>query len=152
MSDEACPGCGCVPGQGLTEGCNHPGGCGTLRKLNPLAIPVTDAERAGHDGINRTAWRRAGAWAYREFGEEAQLRNSALPWLAMDLYRSEVEDLYRALGEVLRRPQVLPYRLSRWERFRQWWLRVVWRRRHYAELAAARAALVDEYTRRGPWG
>lgn len=23
-----CPGCGCEPGDGITESCNHPGGCG----------------------------------------------------------------------------------------------------------------------------
>ena len=25
---EACPGCGCLPGDGRTEGCDHPDGCG----------------------------------------------------------------------------------------------------------------------------
>ena len=25
---EACPGCGCRPGDGRTEGCKHPDGCG----------------------------------------------------------------------------------------------------------------------------
>lgn len=25
---EACPGCGCKPGDGKTEGCTHPEGCG----------------------------------------------------------------------------------------------------------------------------
>mgnify|MGYP001585028116 CR=1 FL=1 len=25
---EACPGCGCKPGDGITESCNHPDGCG----------------------------------------------------------------------------------------------------------------------------
>lgn len=25
---EACPGCGCKPGDGITESCNDPGGCG----------------------------------------------------------------------------------------------------------------------------
>ncbi len=28
---DACPGCGCRPGAGVTEGCNDPGGCGTVR-------------------------------------------------------------------------------------------------------------------------
>ncbi len=27
-SEVACPGCGCEPGEGLTEGCAHPLGCG----------------------------------------------------------------------------------------------------------------------------
>lgn len=26
--DEACPGCDCMPGDGITESCNHPDGCG----------------------------------------------------------------------------------------------------------------------------
>ena len=25
---EACPGCGCVPGEGITDDCEHPDGCG----------------------------------------------------------------------------------------------------------------------------
>lgn len=29
--DDACPGCGCRPGDGLTAGCNHPDGCGYFR-------------------------------------------------------------------------------------------------------------------------
>lgn len=119
---------------------------------DPNAIEVTPAEREGHAGINRTHWTRVGAWSWREFGEEAQLRNASLPWLAMDLYRSEAEELYQALGQVLGRPQVLPYRLSRWERVRQWWLRAVWKRRHYAELKLARETFVEQYTRAGPWG
>lgn len=28
---EACPGCGCRPGDGITAGCNDVGGCGTNR-------------------------------------------------------------------------------------------------------------------------
>lgn len=27
---EACPGCGCMPGDGRTPGCTHPGGCGYM--------------------------------------------------------------------------------------------------------------------------
>lgn len=30
---ERCPGCGCEPGDGLTEGCAHPEGCGFFREL-----------------------------------------------------------------------------------------------------------------------
>jgi hypothetical protein len=26
--DEACPGCGCEPGDGVTEDCDDPAGCG----------------------------------------------------------------------------------------------------------------------------
>lgn len=111
------------------------------------AFAPTAAEREGHR-INAAPWAKAGVWKYREFGEEVQLRNAALPHLAMDLFRSEAEELHSALGVILGHPQVLPYRLSRWERFRQWWLRTVWKRRHYAELAAAREAFVDEFTRK----
>lgn len=28
---EACPGCGCMPGDGITEDCSHPDGCGYWR-------------------------------------------------------------------------------------------------------------------------
>ena len=28
--EEACPGCGCVPGGGVTAGCTHPAGCGAV--------------------------------------------------------------------------------------------------------------------------
>lgn len=118
---------------------------------NGDAFAVSEAERQGHP-INERQWRRVGAWSFREFGEEAQLRNAALPWLSMDLYRSEVEELHRALSIVLERPMVVPFRLSRWDRFKQWWLRAVWRRRHYAELKAARETFVEQYTRAGPWG
>lgn len=119
---------------------------------DPNAIEVTPAEREGHAAINHTQWTKAGAWKWREFGEEAQLRNAQLPWLAMDLFRSEAEDLYRALGQVLGHSQELPYRLSRWERIRQWWLRRVWKRKHHAELQLARDTFVEQYTRSGPWG
>jgi len=111
------------------------------------AFAATAAELEPHP-INRTDWKKAGAWKHREFGEELQLRNAGLPHLSMDLYRAEAEDLYAALAEILGRPQVLPYRLSRWERLRQWWLRRVWKRKHYAELALAREAFVDEFTRK----
>ncbi len=30
--DEACPGCGCTPGDGVTSGCNHPDGCGFAKE------------------------------------------------------------------------------------------------------------------------
>lgn len=29
--DLACPGCGCQPGDGYTQGCSHPDGCGFFR-------------------------------------------------------------------------------------------------------------------------
>lgn len=128
-----------------------------FRELSAVPDPMSDAfavsakDAEGHAGINATAWRKVGAWSFREFGEEAQLRNAALPWLSMDLYRSEVEELHRALCIVLARPMAVPYQLSRWDRVKQWWARKVWRRQHFRELQAAREALVDEYTRKGPW-
>lgn len=114
---------------------------------NGPEFAVTEADREGRR-VNFEPWKKTGEWKHRVFGEEVQLRNAALPHLALDLYRAEAEHLYAALAEVLCEPMVLPYKLSRWERFRQWWLRVVWRRRHYAELAAAREAFVEEFTRK----
>lgn len=32
--DEACPGCGCKPGDGLTDGCFHPVGCGYFKRVD----------------------------------------------------------------------------------------------------------------------
>jgi hypothetical protein len=32
LDEEACPGCGCVPGDGITEECNDPLGCGEAKK------------------------------------------------------------------------------------------------------------------------
>lgn len=32
LPDDACPGCGCRPGHGLTAGCTHPLGCGYFRE------------------------------------------------------------------------------------------------------------------------
>lgn len=31
---DSCPGCGKNPGDGLTDGCNHPDGCGFWRQFN----------------------------------------------------------------------------------------------------------------------
>jgi hypothetical protein len=47
--DDSCPGCGCAPGEGTTEGCNHPVGCGFNRQLGEESYhqegePVRDAE------------------------------------------------------------------------------------------------------------
>ncbi len=33
VDPEACPGCGCLPGDGLTDGCEHPEGCGHDRPI-----------------------------------------------------------------------------------------------------------------------
>lgn len=32
VDDDSCPGCGCKPGDGITQRCVHPGGCGTNRE------------------------------------------------------------------------------------------------------------------------
>ena len=33
LDPEACPGCGAMPGEGLTPSCKHEGGCGFWRGL-----------------------------------------------------------------------------------------------------------------------
>ncbi len=40
LSAEACPGCGCLPGDGRTAGCSHPDGCGYAhsQELDDLAF------------------------------------------------------------------------------------------------------------------
>lgn len=96
-------------------------------------------------------WVKHGAWRYRQFGNEVQMRNDALPHLGMDIWRSEAEDLYRALAELLEMPAPLPYRVPWHTRLSQWWDRMVWRRKHHQTLERARAVLVDEFIRRGPW-
>jgi hypothetical protein len=37
VSDEECPGCGCMPGDGITEGCEDMGGCGHNRANAPVS-------------------------------------------------------------------------------------------------------------------
>lgn len=103
-------------------------------------------------GVSPGRWAKTGGWKHRQFSNEVQLRHPALPHLTLDLFRSEAEDLYQALGVALGQPAPLPYRLGRWARLSQWWSRKVWNRRHHAELDAARRALLDDFTRRGPWG
>lgn len=36
--DESCPGCGCRPGDGPTEGCTHPDGCGYYEDEDPRSM------------------------------------------------------------------------------------------------------------------
>ena len=36
--DESCPGCGCLPGDGVTEGCTHPEGCGYYEDQDPRSM------------------------------------------------------------------------------------------------------------------
>lgn len=115
------------------------------------AFAVSHADREV-PAVNAQPWKVCGAWKHRQFGDEVQLRNAALPHLALDLYRSEAEDLHAALGEVLGKPAQTPFRLSRWERVKQWWLRAVWKRRHYAEMKRATDAQIEFFTRKGPWG
>ena len=43
MDAEACPGCGCLPGDGLTPNCNHPNGCGEARLQEASAHDLTMA-------------------------------------------------------------------------------------------------------------
>lgn len=116
--------------------------------------PPTDARFEAKDSdiepphlINVNAWAKCGAWKHRQFGREVQLRNPALPHLALDLFRSEAEDLHAALSQVLGKPMPLPYELSAWERLKQWWMRRVWARKHHAQLEAARASVIDQFTR-----
>lgn len=51
QSADACPGCGCLPGDGLTPGCDHPDGCGYMPQgfgeEKREAALTTSAERAG---------------------------------------------------------------------------------------------------------
>lgn len=129
-----------------------------LRLVQTSALPdpmdpswVKDAELEPR-GKSPGQWTQVGAWKHRQFAQEVQLRHPALPHLTLDLFRAEAEELYTALGHVLDMPAPLPFRLSRWERVKQWLSRKVWNRKHHAELDAARKYLVDEWTRRGPWG
>ena len=43
MDAEACPGCGCQPGDGVTASCNHPDGCGEARLQEASAHDLTMA-------------------------------------------------------------------------------------------------------------
>jgi hypothetical protein len=45
---EACPGCACLPGDGLTDGCDDPAGCGFYR-ANACAEVLARAEEAAED-------------------------------------------------------------------------------------------------------
>ena len=118
--------------------------------------PVPPPTDAAFDGppvvfVMRNPWKRHGAWRFREFGQETQLRCDALPHLALDLWRSEAEALYAALGEMLSQPAPMPYRVPWWTRLRQWGERAVWRRKHHQAMERARAELTDHFIRRGPW-
>jgi hypothetical protein len=102
--------------------------------------------------VNTRSWARRGVWKYRQFGHEIQMRCVELPGVQLDMFRSEAEALHELLGEMLGRPAPLPLRVPPWTRLKQWWLRAVWKRKHYAELDAWRASVVEDFTRRGPWG
>lgn len=117
--------------------------------MDPSFMP--DPDDIKPRGRSPGVWVKTGEWKHRQFGQEMQLRHPELPHLTLDIFRSEAEELYRALGEMLDMPAPLPFRVPRWERIKQWWQRKVWNRRHHADLAAARKALVDEFIRRGPW-
>jgi hypothetical protein len=45
---ESCPGCGCLPGDGVTSGCTHPDGCGAFAAEPDSISDYTDpADRQG---------------------------------------------------------------------------------------------------------
>lgn len=101
--------------------------------------------------VNTRSWARRGVWKFRQFGNEIQMRCVELPGVHLDMFRGEAEALHELLGEMLGRPAPLPYRTPWWTRLGQWWLRRVWKRKHYAELDAWRAEVLADFTRRGPW-
>lgn len=124
--------------------------------LRALPSPTDDAFAAKPADtpalVNRESWTRAGVWRFRQFGNEIQLRSDALPHCGLDLWRSEAEGLYLALAEMLGAPAPLPYRVPAWERLKQWWDRRVWNRKNHATLDRARRELIEEFSRRSPWG
>lgn len=124
--------------------------------LDPLApeFALSDADKVAVTPLRLVnaggGWVKAGHWKYRVFGREIQLRSDRLPHLPLDLWRSEVEALFQALGQVLDRPTPLAYRTPWHERLRMWWSRRVWNRRHALELDAARLVLLEETMRSLP--
>src|SRR5688572_23616218 len=102
--------------------------------VTPEALVVT---KAG-------PWLVAGEWKWRELGREVQLRNKRLPHLTIDLFRSEAEVLFQALGLVLSKPAPLPYRAPWRERLRMWWMRRIWNRKHADELDEHRKAMIAD--------
>lgn len=107
------------------------------------AFALSEADRAaiapkvGH-------WNKAGVWKYREFGREVQLRSMRLPHLQLDVFRTEAEELFAALGAILSKPTPLPYRVPWLERLRMWFRRAVWNRQHARELDEHRGAIVKQ--------
>jgi hypothetical protein len=88
---EACPGCGSMPGDDLTEGCDHPDGCGEQRLYgsdveNSDPIPGNDVTQASTLVASR---RQKGIQALRV--QAALIRASDLP---------EEADLIQAAAEV----------------------------------------------------
>lgn len=116
--------------------------------LDPQYAVRVEPERL----VNTKSWAKSGDWKHRQFGSEIQLRNLELPGVHLDIFRSEAEALHQLLGELLGKPAPLPYRTPWWTRLKHWWLRAVWRRKHYAELDAWRDSVIEDFTRRGPWG
>lgn len=39
LDNEACPGCGCCPGDGITMGCDDPNGCGHWKEMERELYP-----------------------------------------------------------------------------------------------------------------
>lgn len=118
-----------------------------LTPLDPAYAVRTEPERI----VNTRSWAKRGAWKYRQFSDEIQMRCTALPGVHLDMFRSEAEALHALLGEMLGRPSPQPYRVPWYSRVRMWWLRVVWQRKHHAELDAWRSEVLSDFTRRGPW-
>lgn len=121
---------------------------------DPLApeFALSDADKAAVIPLRVVAsgWVKHGDWKHRQFGREVQLRNARLPHVPLDLFRSEAEQLYEVLADVLSKPAPLPYRTPWHERLRMWLARKTWNRRHAAELDAARTALLEETLRGMP--
>lgn len=44
---EACPGCGCLPGDGVSESCDDPNGCGFFRELAADIATKSDDDLKG---------------------------------------------------------------------------------------------------------
>lgn len=133
--------------------CEHSGAAVPLDPLAP-EFALSDADKAAIVVTRAGPWQTAGDWKWRELGREVQLRNKRLPHLTIDLFRSEAEVLFQALGLILSKPTPLPYRAPWRERLRMWWVRAVWNRRNARELDEHRAALLKEFANpdRSPWG
>jgi hypothetical protein len=133
--------------------CEHSGAAVPLDPLAP-EFALSEADKAAIVVTRAGPWLTAGDWKWRELGREVQLRNKRMPHLPIDLFRTEAEVLFQALGLILSKPTPLPYRAPWRERLRMWWMRAVWNRKNARELDEHRAALLKEFANpdRSPWG